>query len=51
MAWAEWFDLATPYQKQSLNLIYAKALHEGYDTDNLIADLCQGVDTTHRSKQ
>ena len=39
MAWAEWFDLGTPYQKQSLNLIYARALHESYDIDNLVVDL------------
>ena len=27
---------ATPYQKQALNLLYQRAVQEGYDTNNLI---------------
>ena len=43
LAWAEWFEQTTHYQKQALNLIYACALQEGYDVDNLIVDLGQDV--------
>ena len=40
-AWAEWFEQARLDQKQALNPIYAQALQEGYDTENIIVDLGQ----------
>ena len=31
------FEDATPYQKQALNILYQRAVQEGYDANNLIS--------------